>query len=247
MMVKMVPTFTKEDLVIIIPAHNEEASLPTILGSIKSSISEKIIVIDNASVDETGKIAKKAGVQVLYEERLGYGNACLKGIEYLESIEKKPSIICFFDGDGQSKVTDVLNVANPVLQGKVKYCQGSRMVFPSSKNSLDPLARVANRFFAFILSLTYRQTIKDLGPLRIITWDVLKQLDMKSHTFGWTMEMSAKLLKTGINHIEIPVHYARRTTGKSKISGNFWSAFKAAWIMIITYCWVLLIWRPSHE
>ncbi len=246
-MIKMVPKYTKEEMAIIVPANNEEASLPAIITYIKSSISDKIIVVDNASIDQTSNIAKSVGAQVIYEERLGYGNACLKGIKYLSTLKEKPKVICFFDGDGQSKVTDILRVANPVLQGKVEYCQGSRMIYSSSKGSLDVLARIANRFFSYILSITFRQNITDIGPLRIITWDALKTLGMNSSTFGWTIEMSAKILKTGTVHAEIPVHYEKRMKGKSKISGNFWNAFKAAWIMMITYCQVLLFWRPSSD
>ncbi|MHA1993957.1 MAG: glycosyltransferase family 2 protein [Candidatus Hodarchaeales archaeon] len=243
----MTPKYTMKDLFVIIPAHNEEDTLPGLLKQLKSSITHNIIVVDNASTDQTRIIAQNAGVIVVHENRLGYGNACLAAINYLSSLKEKPKVVCFFDGDGQSIVNDIPKVANGVFHGKIQYCQGSRMILQSSRGRLGVLARVANRFFSFLLSLTYNQNITDLGPLRIVTWKALCMLEMKTPSYGWTMEMSAKILKSGVNHIEIPVSYSQRTKGESKISGNITNAFKAALIMIITYIKILFFWRPTHS
>ncbi len=121
------------------------------------------------------------------------------------------------------------------------------MIRISSRNSLGTLSRIANRFFSYILSMTYQQPITDLGPLRIITWNTLQRLDMKTPSYGWTMEMTSKILKAGINHAEVPVGYYQRTQGESKISGNIGSAIKAALVMTFTYIRVLIFWRPFHS
>lgn len=243
----MTPKYTMKDLFIIIPAHNEEDTLPGLLKQLQSSITHNIIVVDNASTDQTRNIAQNAGVTVVHENRLGYGNACLAAINHLSSLIEKPKVICFFDGDGQSIVNDIPKVANGVFHGKIQYCQGSRMIQQSSRGRLGVLARVANRFFSLLLSFTYNQKITDLGPLRIVTWKTLCMLEMNTPSYGWTMEMSAKILKSGINHIELPVSYSQRTKGESKISGNITNAFKAALIMTITYIKILFFWRPTHS
>ena len=243
----MAPKFTMQDLVVIIPAHNEEKSLPLIINSLKSKITNNIIVIDNASQDQTRAIAQKAGVSVIFEKQMGYGNACLAAIKYLSSRSEKPKVVCFFDGDGQSFVDDIPRVADLVFQGKVEYCQGSRMMRKSSRASLGHLARAANSFFSRILALTYRQKVTDLGPLRIVKWSTLQTLEMSTPTYGWTMEMSAKILKAGIIHKEVSVNYDQRTTGKSKISGDIKSAFRAALIMTATYINILIFWRPKNK
>ena len=243
----MAPNFTMNDLVVIIPAHNEEDTLPSLLRSIRTSITHNIVVVDNNSIDQTRVIAQKEGVTVIFEKHLGYGNACLAAISYLCSLPKKPKVVCFFDGDGQSIVGDIHRVAQLVFEGRVEYCQGSRMIRISSRNSLGTLSLIANRFFSYILSMTYQQPITDLGPLRIITWKTLQSLDMKTPSYGWTMEMTSKILKAGINHAEVPVGYYQRTKGESKISGNIGSAIKAALVMTFTYIRVLFFWRPFHS
>ena len=64
----------------IIPALNEEASLPLVLAAIPPGIAEAVIVVDNASTDGTALVARAGGAVVVREERRGYGAACLRGI-----------------------------------------------------------------------------------------------------------------------------------------------------------------------
>lgn len=175
---------------------------------------------------------------------MGYGSACLTGIKYIESAYKTPRYICFFDGDGQSFIEDIDRVAQPVLSGKSQYCQGSRMIYQTSINALTSMARVGNRFFSRLLTLLWQQKISDLGPLRVMTWDELYTLKMRSFGYGWTIEMSSKILKAGETHCEVPVKYKPRTSGTSKISGNFFTAIRAAFVMSLTLLRVMIFWRP---
>ena len=234
------------DLAVIIPARNEERSLPGIIVKIMNSITNRVIVVDNDSSDGTSEVAQNVGATVIQENKLGYGSACLAGIKYVSSLLVKPKYICFFDADGQSSVDDIIKVANQVIIGKTNYCQGSRMIMKNSRNALTPMARIANHMFAIILSKLWKQNITDLGPLRVITWNTLRNLKMKSTGFGWTIEMSTKIMKLGKIHYEVPVKYKKRAMGKSKISGNFITATKAAFVMVITFLCVLFSWRLTN-
>ncbi|MHA1543229.1 MAG: glycosyltransferase family 2 protein, partial [Candidatus Hodarchaeales archaeon] len=106
---------------------------------------------------------------------------------------------------------------------------------------------VANSFFLKLCSLVYRQGLSDIGPLRIISSNLLYNLEMSTKGYGWTIEMTSKILKAGILHSEIPVNYFERVKGKSKISGNIITAIKAAIVMNIIFLRILLFWRPSIE
>jgi len=232
------------ELLIIMPARNEEQALAELLGKIIPSITTQVVVVDNRSTDRTAEVAKRAGSIVICENRLGYGSTCLAGINYIASLSQPPECICFFDGDGQSFVEDIIRVARPILLKKLNYCQGSRMVYKNSRKVLTSAARVANRFFSRILSILWKQHITDLGPLRCISWDTLSSLKMTSSGYGWTTEMTAKLMKAGITHYEVPVRYRKRVSGQSKISGSFKTALRAAFVMSLTLLRVMIFWRP---
>ncbi len=184
---------------------------------------------------------------MVHQKRLGYGSACQTGMNYIELTCRTPRYVCFFDGDGQSFVEDIIRVAQPVLSGKGQYCQGTRMIYQASINSLTSLAQAANRFFSRLLTIMWRQKISDLGPLRVLTWKELCALNMRSSGYGWTIEMSSKILKSGETHCEIPVRYKPRTSGTSKISGNLFTAIRAAFVMSLTLLRVMMVWRPQSE
>lgn len=236
---------TLSDLYIVIPARNEEQSIVNLIPQLKLK-TKNILIVDNNSTDDTYRVAKEAGVYVIKENNIGYGSACLASIKYLNQLDQKPKFICFFDGDGQSRVKDIDRIALPVLANITVYCQGSRMSLIKSKMALSPLAQVANKIFSIILILSFQQKITDLGPLRVMTWEFLKSLDMRSKGYGWTIEMSSKLLKMRVAHLEIPVQYQERKEGKSKISGQINTAIMAAIVMLLTYLYVFFLWKPNR-
>ena len=121
------------DLIILIPARNEEDTLPNLIFQLLRYKPEMVLVVDNNSSDRTMKFAKNAGAVVVREKRIGYGSACLAGMKYISTLSVKPKYICFFDADGQSSVEDIIKVATPVLAGKAYYSQGSRMILKSAE------------------------------------------------------------------------------------------------------------------
>ena len=67
---------------VIIPALNEEEALPKVLKDIPDFI-EEVVVVDNNSTDNTYNVAKSNGATALKQPLPGYGNTCLKGLEYV--------------------------------------------------------------------------------------------------------------------------------------------------------------------
>jgi glycosyltransferase involved in cell wall biosynthesis len=232
---------------ILIPARNEAQSLPKLLQEIVK-FSRNVVVVDNNSSDETFEIAQRYTNHVIKEKKVGYGNACLAGIKYISDLPNKPENICFFDGDGQSLVSDIIKVCKPVIKSeKIKYCQGSRLISNLSKNGITGSAYVANKVFSYIITKIWKQKITDLGPLRCIDLCLLNKIHMNSPTYAWTIEMNVKLSKLFESVLEVPVSYRKRFTGMSKISGNFSTALKASIIMTIKLVSISLFWRYKDE
>ena len=76
-----------KSLSIVIPALNEASNLPAVMESIPfTELSEagwdaRVLIVDNASTDGTGDIARGLGAQVVYQPRRGYGNAYQAGFD----------------------------------------------------------------------------------------------------------------------------------------------------------------------
>src|SRR5262249_3513217 len=80
---------------LVIPALNEEASLPLVLAAGPAACVDEVVVVDNGSTDATAQRATEAGARVVTEPRRGYGRACLTGI----AATRSPDVVAFLDAD----------------------------------------------------------------------------------------------------------------------------------------------------
>lgn len=101
-----------EEICIIIPAHNEEASLAKVIDKVRDSkIKSHIIVVDNCSDDKTSEIAISKGVELIHCDTPGKGYAMEAGIK-----AAKADIILFVDGDLGIYTEDVVELmVSPII------------------------------------------------------------------------------------------------------------------------------------
>ena len=210
---------------VIIPAYNEEASIPLVVKDIPSIVSE-IIVVSNNSTDNTEINAKNAGATVLIENRKGYGYACLKGMNYISKLEKKPDIIVFLDGDYSDYPEELTKIIQPIIDDNVDFVVGARDKELREAGSMTSPQIFGNWLATSLMTLFFRSTFTDLGPFRAIKYNTLLGLNMEDKTYGWTVEMQLKVLKQKLRYREIPVNYRNRI-GVSKVSGTIKGAIFA--------------------
>jgi glycosyltransferase involved in cell wall biosynthesis len=204
---------------IIIPAYNEENSVGKVVNDIPKDIVRHIIVANNNSTDSTASRAKEAGAIVVDQPLSGYGNACLKGMEYVANQEIKPDIVVFLDGDYSDYPQEMRALVRPIQEDGVDLVIGSRATGEMQKGAMMPQQIFGNWLATCLIKLIYGYEFSDLGPFRAIRYDRLLQIDMKDKTFGWTVEMQVKAAKMKLKFAEVPVNYRVRI-GESKVSGT---------------------------
>jgi len=204
---------------IIIPAYNEEASIGLVLKDIPKSLVRSIIVCDNASTDNTAAVAREGGAIVLHQPKIGYGSACLKGIEYLRASRKTPDIVVFLDGDYSDHPEEMTDLIKPILERNADLVIGSRAMGKMENGAMMPQQIFGNWLATNLIRIFYRYEFTDLGPFRAIKYDSLLDLEMEDPDFGWTVEMQVKAAKLKMKCEEVPVTYRRRI-GVSKVSGT---------------------------
>ncbi len=203
---------------VVIPAFNEEESLPLVLGAIPRGIVGRIVVVDNASTDRTAETARREGAVVVSETRPGYGSACLKGLAYLRA-HRPPDVVVFLDGDYSDYPEEIPRLIDPIRSRKAQLVIGSRVLGNRERGALLPQARAGNWIACSMIRWLYGHSYTDLGPFRAITWEALESLEMSDPDFGWTAEMQVKALRHRLAVTEVPVSYRRRI-GASKITGT---------------------------
>tara|TARA_B100000795_G_C22790546_1_gene436730 strand:+ start:1393 stop:2088 length:696 start_codon:yes stop_codon:yes gene_type:complete len=210
---------------VIIPAHNEEASIGHVIKAIPTIVSE-IIVISNNSTDNTVNVAKNAGATVLRENNKGYGYACLKGMDYLSKQATKPDIIVFLDGDFSDYPEELTKLIAPIINKNIDFVIGARVRKFREERSMTKPQIFGNWLATSLMSLFFNSKFTDLGPFRAIKYNELLALKMEDKTYGWTVEMQLKVLKNNYSYLEIPVKYRNRI-GVSKVSGTIKGAIFA--------------------
>lgn len=222
-----------QKIYVIIPAYNEEKSIPKVIADIPKNLVAEIIVCNNNSKDKTGEVALTAGATVLFEPQSGYGNACLKGINYLKNKACAEDIIVFMDGDYSDYPKDIIKIIAPIQNGEADLVIGSRHLGVKENGAMTLPQVFGNWLATKLIYLFYKVKFTDLGPFRAINWANLMHIDMQDKTYGWTVEMQVKAAKLNLRCVEIPVNYRKRI-GVSKVSGTIKGVIMAGYKIIFT-------------
>ncbi|MDN5205218.1 glycosyltransferase family 2 protein [Fulvivirgaceae bacterium BMA10] len=224
----------KPNIKVIIPAFNEQNSVGNVVRDIPKTLVSEVIVVNNASTDETERAAREEGAKVIDQPIRGYGNACLKGMEYVASLKNdRPDIIVFIDADYSDYPEEIINLVEPIIKNNVDLVIGSRALGDRQQGSMTFPQIFGNWLATTLLRLFYGVRFTDLGPFRAIKYDSLLSLNMQDKTYGWTVEMQLKAAKKKFDCVEVPVNYRKRI-GFSKISGTLKGTLMAGYKILWT-------------
>jgi len=214
-------------VVIMIPAHNEEASIANVIKKIQENYIAQnknywveIIVVDDGSSDNTAKVAKEAGVNkiISHIKNRGLGAATRIGLQ--RAYEMGADVAVKIDADLQHDPDDIDKLIQPILEDKADCVFGSR--FSGGLKYTMPFYRtMGNRFFSYLVSKLTGLKITDAQTgLMAFSKRYLKDFEMISdynETQQLIMDASSKHMRI----IETPVVFYKRETGKSFISWRY--------------------------
>jgi glycosyltransferase involved in cell wall biosynthesis len=150
----------KKDILIIIPAYNESAKIGAIVDKIKSSVPDAdILVIDDCSTDNTAKIVKEHGAEVVsLPINLGYGAALETGYKF--ALKEGYQYLVHMDADGQHEPECIKDILAEVKEGQVDIAIGSRYLEDCGyKTSFS--RKIGTKIFAKIASFIIKQKVTD--------------------------------------------------------------------------------------
>ncbi len=109
---------------VIIPAHNEAADIAAVIREVQEYCDSPVVVIDDASSDDTASMARKAGARVIpFAVQLGAWGAIQAGLRY--ALAKDFQYAITMDADGQHVAASLPELILPIINGDADVTIGA--------------------------------------------------------------------------------------------------------------------------
>ncbi len=215
------------DLLVLIPAYDEEASIAATVESVRAVLADTpIFVVDDGSQDGTAQQAWAAGAEVLQlPHHLGLGGALQTGYRF--AFEHGFARVVRVDGDGQHVAQDIPKLIARMEQDDCDMVTGSRFLEPNGY-AVEPLRRFGGLIFSWVLRPILGQRISD--PTSGFIAVNRRVLEVFSRSFPLEypeIEALVVLKRRALRFCEVPVRMQPRTGGRSTIG-----SWKAVYYMV---------------
>jgi len=209
---------------VCLPTNNERENLEAMVRALEP-LGVSVLVIDDNSPDGTGEIADRlAGeldfVSVLHrEQKEGLGPAYIAG--FRRALADGAELILELDCDFSHDPADVPRLITACESG-ADLALGSRYVAGGGTENWGLGRRVVSWGGSFYARLLLGVGIHDLtGGFKCYRRHVLEAIDLDaigSKGYAFQIEMTYRALRKGFRVVEIPIRFAERTAGRSKMS-----------------------------
>jgi len=198
------PMFFDKKIVVVMPAYNAEQTLRQTYEEVMAQeIVDRIVIVDDASRDETARVARTlAGVKVvIHKNNLGYGanqKTC-----YRLALEENADIVIMVHPDYQYTPKLIPAMAGMIASGLYSCVLGSRIIGSRGlkKNDMPLWRYVSNRFLTFLENIMFHAKLSEYHTgYRAFSRQLLERLPLheNSNDFVFDNEMLAQVLVDGI-------------------------------------------------
>jgi glycosyltransferase involved in cell wall biosynthesis len=205
----------------LIPARNEAGSLPAVIAALRADQpAVDMLVVDDASEDETPGIAASAGVTHLRLcEHLGVGNAIRVGLRW--ALQRGYDTVVRVDGDGQHPSGEIDALVAPLADGRADAVVGSRFGGRAGYRTPPGLRRAGQRALSAWVSAATGVRVTDATSGFWAFGARAIALLAEEHPPGYPEpELLLLLARSGIRVAEVPVRMNRRLAGRTSLSAG---------------------------
>jgi glycosyltransferase involved in cell wall biosynthesis len=203
---------------VIIPCLNEAESVAGVVIEALAAIDDlgvlgEVVVVDNASTDDSAARARQAGARVMGESLPGYGHACRTGLA-----SARGRFLVLGDGDGTYDFSALAQFVDPLRNGS-DVVMGSRLRGTIEAGAMPWLhMRIGNPILTWMMNQLFSSGVSDAHcGLRSIKKEKYEQLNLESGGMEFASEFVIEATLSGACIDEVPINYRRRAGGEPKL------------------------------
>jgi glycosyltransferase involved in cell wall biosynthesis len=210
--------YLNQKVVVVMPAYNAALTLEQTLKEVPFDIVDELVLVDDASRDDTAEVARKLGVHhvIRHEANKGYGGnqkTC-----YGKALEIGADIVVMLHPDYQYTPKLITAMVSMIGQGLYPVVFGSRILGKGALKGGMPMYKyIANRFLTFTQNLLMDQKLSEYHTgYRAFHADVLRKVNLgpNSDDFIFDNEMIAQIFYHGFDIAEVtcPTKYFKEAS-----------------------------------
>lgn len=210
----------KKKILFVIPAHNEEKNIKSVILDIKNNVANAdIVVVNDWSTDKTKEIVAKEDVILLNMPfNVGYAMAVQAGIKY--AYYNDYDYVIQFDGDGQHLASEAKKIIDKAIETNADIVIGSRFLKPTDYN--HPLFRkIGTKVFSLIIKWFCKKKITDpTSGFQCLNKKVIKKYSrMQGYPEFPDANLIIEMILSGYEIVEESVIMKENNTGVSMHGG----------------------------
>lgn len=216
-----------EQALVIIPTYNEKENVRGIVELVLSQAADlEVLVVDDNSPDGTAAIVTEMAqanprIHLLSRAgKLGLGTAYIAGFKW--GLARGYAYLIEMDADFSHDPREIPNMLKAIQQADLvlgsRYIDGVRVVnWPLSRLFLS---KGASYYVRIITGLPIHDPTGGFKCFRRIVLETIRLDDVRSNGYAFQIEMTHKAWMMGFRVREIPITFADRYAGQSKMSGH---------------------------
>jgi glycosyltransferase involved in cell wall biosynthesis len=191
---------------VVVPCHNEAATVGKVVRDFRAALPQAtVLVVDNASTDDTAEVARRAGARVVREPRAGKGFALLAGFREARGAD----YFVMVDGDDTYPAQDVEKLLE-AAQGGADMVVGTRLA-GAEQGAFRAGHSLGNQLFNLLVRLLFGVRTRDLfSGYRVLSRRFLETTPLIARGFEVEAELSLQAVVQRYRTAEVPIHYRAR-------------------------------------
>lgn len=214
-------------IAVLVPCYNEEKSVGKVVDDFRAALpTATILVYDNNSTDNTARVARAAGAEVLHEARQGKGFVVRRMFADVDA-----DIYVMVDGDATYDAPSVRRMIGRLLEKQLDMVVGARV--DRDVGAYRAGHRAGNKVLTGFVARMFDSKLNDmLSGYRVLSRRFVKSFPVLSSGFEIETELSVHALTLSLPVEEVDTHYGARPEGSASKLSTYRDGFRILSVML---------------